>query len=233
MRGDVPSVSDSLKSMIWFSPRARGCSGSPWLHPRYSGVFPACAGMFRTRHGKPPRRRGFPRVRGDVPGRVSVHRRRGKFSPRARGCSRAAQSCNRIHTVFPACAGMFRRRRCSNTRCNRFPRVRGDVPNTLREDLEHKTFSPRARGCSEEPEWIDTMLAVFPACAGMFRGRGGSVGASGGFPRVRGDVPSIFNADNHDTLFSPRARGCSQDGKPGPTLGIVFPACAGMFRYAF
>ena len=50
-----------------------------------------------------------------------------------------------------------------------------------------------------------------------------------GFPRVRGDVPSMaFNNQTAD-VFSPRARGCSYlpDNSCVPT--IVFPACAGMF----
>ena len=53
------------------------------------------------------------------------------------------------------------------------------------------------------------------------------------FPRVRGDVPLKNVTHNLVPLFSPRARGCSQERPYGPAKLIVFPACAGMFRLAF
>ncbi len=49
-RGDVPQYVILSPRHRLFSPRTRGCSGSPGLHPRHSGVFPAHAGMFRHRY---------------------------------------------------------------------------------------------------------------------------------------------------------------------------------------
>ena len=47
---------------------------------------------------------------------------------------------------------------------------------------------------------------------------------------MRGDVPDKIFHTNRLWLFSPRARGCSgRKGRSRPG-GIVFPACAGMFR---
>ena len=72
-------------------------------------------------------------------------------------------------------------------------------------------------------------ISVFPACAGMFRpGRCGTQGQQG-FPRVRGDVPPIFEPLPLPPQFSPRARGCSLFFLVCVERVIVFPACAGMF----
>ena len=113
---------------IKFSPRARGCSWGASRAPGVRGVFPACAGMFRRLMRWPPSHQRFPRVRGDVPSTGLRVFSRIPFSPRARGCSLCA--INRVMTppVFPACAGMFHRRRATSSH---------GVP-----------FSPRARGCS-------------------------------------------------------------------------------------
>ena len=50
-----------------------------------------------------------------------------------------------------------------------------------------------------------------------------------GFPRVRGDVPSICDAVHALVAFSPRARGCSALERHGYHGFSVFPAYAGMF----
>ena len=87
VRGDVPRPWGPHRSRARFSPRARGCSRGFYRSLWLESVFPACAGMFRARHGKPPRRGSFPRVRGDVPG--------------------IKWGWENIIKVFPACAGMF------------------------------------------------------------------------------------------------------------------------------
>ena len=70
----------------------------------------------------------FPRVRGDVPYIKIVGPILIPFSPRARGCSSDYLPLLNSPAVFPACAGMFRRAAQSCNFCQRFPRVRGDVP---------------------------------------------------------------------------------------------------------
>ena len=84
---------------------------------------------------------------------------------------------------------MFREKTKKSSPADSFPRVCGDVP-------EHKTpgqglflFSPRVRGCSDDPEWEDVPGSVFPACAGMFRCFRRHEPVACGFPRVCGDVP--------------------------------------------
>ena len=110
VRGDVPDFLLLIRHKIQFSPRARGCSLDPPNNHCTQPVFPACAGMFpvtKTRRHKPM---GFPRVRGDVPKNTPYISKSCRFSPRARGCSRANNCRTLRHRVFPACAGMFLRR---------------------------------------------------------------------------------------------------------------------------
>ena len=93
-------------------------------------------------------------------------------------------------------------------------------------------FSPRARGCSQHRGVLHAFLQVFPACAGMFRWLTNGPMLSWGFPRVRGDVPSVIHSNADLILFSPRARGCSLSADLAPVFLHVFPACAGMFLTA-
>ena len=51
-----------------------------------------------------------------------------------------------------------------------------------------------------------------------------------GFPRIRGDVPSIESKKDFRGTFSPHTRGCSWCAPPAVDDSIVFPAYAGMFR---
>ena len=136
---------------------------------------------------------------------------------------------NALRIVFPACAGMFPLLGRPGDLQDGFPRVRGDVPSIPTSWRQSSRFSPRARGCSSLPPHSPTGSGVFPACAGMFR-PAKSVGTPGHcFPRVRGDVPSVFIKDANGPEFSPRARGCSAQPKALGPLVTVFPACAGMF----
>ena len=214
-----------------FSPRARGCSDAlidGWISAR---VFPACAGMFRQHRsiGRPAWR--FPRVRGDVPQARNARIDYIWFSPRARGCSLIHPRFKMRCDVFPACAGMFLTASLKHTRHSSFPRVRGDVPSCVQKTISRTRFSPRARGCSSWFLFRRTRWAVFPACAGMFLTAISTSVASGCFPRVRGDVPSIPSSSSSRMLFSPRARGCSGEISALAKRARVFPACAGMFLF--
>ena len=213
-----------------FSPRARGCSSFFFCSSAFLLVFPACAGMFLARVLRPGQMLCFPRVRGDVPFWQMDARWEDQFSPRARGCSSVHLAQGPLEVVFPACAGMFRRKPRSRCWPCGFPRVRGDVPDTNIDLRFPRKFSPRARGCSRGFRTLKRTHGVFPACAGMFRRGGVCFITWTGFPRVRGDVPSFHLAADQATRFSPRARGCSQHPRRRPIKSQVFPACAGMFR---
>ena len=128
VRGDVPVWLDESDGVHMFSPRARGCSYCPRGELHNDCVFPACAGMFLPPTATAYHRHRFPRVRGDVPSFSTTVRNAGKFSPRARGCSRPPLRSVVVTDVFPACAGMFREKDFRGTMTGSFPRVRGDVP---------------------------------------------------------------------------------------------------------
>ena len=212
-----------------FSPRARGCSAAPIFHFSLSFVFPACAGMFLRGVRLRRKESRFPRVRGDVPQPASGLWNAESFSPRARGCSYSLCPSKVSVVVFPACAGMFRKKKISFSKDSGFPRVRGDVPrihspqrarrrfSRVRGDVPSRparspaclAFSPRARGCSSALNPENRPHSVFPACAGMFPVWCGWEYTTAGFPRVRGDVPASFSPPYFRVPFSPRARGCS------------------------
>ena len=73
----------------------------------------------------------FPRVRGDVPRFSASMTSTGTFSPRARGCSSSSVVTDSPSTVFPACAGMFLFGGKTLKFGLSFPRVRGDVPQSV------------------------------------------------------------------------------------------------------
>ena len=148
VRGDVPHTGDHAGITTEFSPRARGCSCRMveyWTRP---WVFPACAGMFLDLAAVWSSFLGFPRVRGDVPRSSGNPSFAGRFSPRARGCSDRKEPSCLSKSVFPACAGMFRRPAAVRASIAGFPRVRGDVPPVPGVEKCPHQFSPRARGCS-------------------------------------------------------------------------------------
>jgi len=134
----------------------------------------------------------------------------------------------------------------------RFPRACGDGPSVRGGMSGVPGFSPRMRGwtgsrerrranpksfpraCGDGPQlrhWADATEVVFPAHAGMDRGRQDSRGARRGFsPRMRGWTASDIGTWSVKPCF-PRACG------DGPNHAVhergitaVFPAHAGMDR---
>ena len=108
VRGNVPFLFHFALGGSTFSPRARGCSSYTQAETPPSRVFPACAGMFRSKTVPLSTLSRFPRVRGDVPRKPIARLYFDRFSPRARGCSDLKTSTQSLTMVFPACAGMFR-----------------------------------------------------------------------------------------------------------------------------
>ena len=70
-------------------------------------VFPAYAGMFRSKWQDRLPERSFPRVCGDVPDYRRDRAVAITFSPRMRGCSLDSTREQLDQLVFPAYAGMF------------------------------------------------------------------------------------------------------------------------------
>ena len=153
-----------------------------------------------------------------------------KFSPHTRGCSSADRKGLPVHGVFPAYAGMFRRRHSRPSDPTRFPRIRGDVPNHPAVIEATLRFSPHTRGCSAGWGVYNKEVSVFPAYAGMFRCTLKGAGSLKRFPRIRGDVPRKQPKQGRKREFSPHTRGCSAGSSGAGNCCFVFPAYAGMFR---
>ena len=148
IRGDVPSACRRRWCFGWFSPHTRGCSHPCGNHEKHPKVFPAYAGMFRSRTAWIRAAISFPRIRGDVPFRGNGAIPAARFSPHTRGCSALPCPVLQALSVFPAYAGMFLvfARAQSFTTC--FPRIRGDVPGLSLGEWHTPVFSPHTRGCS-------------------------------------------------------------------------------------
>ena len=173
---------------------------------------------------------GFPRIRGDVPVYQLVTKKVFQFSPHTRGCSITHHLLFSRLWVFPAYAGMFLGVWLILIGARRFPRIRGDVPNSSPRRTIWKMFSPHTRGCSYKAHVIRLRAMVFPAYAGMFRYPVRVNIAIAGFPRIRGDVPGTRWASQWILKFSPHTRGCSRSRLIIFGFIYVFPAYAGMFR---
>ena len=198
--------------VLAFSPRTRGCSDHRIDHHDCLGVFPAHAGMFRLEKSTARYHVSFPRARGDVPGRSKRCRYGLAFSPRTRGCSAITHSSEQKGDVFPAHAGMFRAYWIGSSWSMCFPRARGDVPPSWNNNKVSYMFSPRTRGCSFDSPTPSQTARVFPAHAGMFRTPNKPPAPFCSFPRARGDVPYTPPHAHVNPKFSPRTRGCSDQG---------------------
>ena len=110
----------------------------------------------------------FPRIRGDVPASAAEVSAVEGFSPHTRGCSPVKKALVRQQQVFPAYAGMFRRRAPGRLGRQGFPRIRGDVPVHPPAQRGSIAFSPHTRGCSFTADIELGAAVVFPAYAGMF-----------------------------------------------------------------
>ena len=171
----------------------------------------------------------FPRIRGDVPFTSKPNPVSQLFSPHTRGCSFQPILTGVLAGVFPAYAGMFRAAACRPPLTNCFPRIRGDVPASIRDFIKFAKFSPHTRGCSYFSQRMERFWGVFPAYAGMFRVRFSLLGLPRCFPRIRGDVPGSLLPLSTAATFSPHTRGCSSCVELMYGHEIVFPAYAGMF----
>ena len=166
-------------------PTHRGLTG------RVLAVFPACAGMDRRCCPAPaPRSTCSPRARGWT-GEGADTMTTADRVPRVRGDGPdGVEPTQWLSAVFPACAGMDRRKRSPKRGAH--------------------WCSPRARGWTDQGRDEVTRESVFPACAGMDRHARAAAVAGGGVPRVRGDGPIGDIIRITAGRCSPRARGWTE-----------------------
>ena len=188
-RGDGPATGRVLRSCCGCSPPTRGWTGYPSDRNPRVPVFPAHAGMDRPARLVGSGARGVPRPRGDGPllvdpgaVRQRVPRPRGDGpaisgqhvnaflrSPPTRGWTAPSLHRNQRREVFPAHAGMDRRRTGVSGARSRVPRPRGDGPFDRGMPAHEFRCSPPTRGWTVPGSHRRQWSSVFPAHAGMDR----------------------------------------------------------------
>ena len=171
-----------------------------------------------------------PRPRGDGPRSSFSRRRVSACSPPARGWTVHLLGHHRRHVVFPARAGMDRRRGASRSPRPGVPRPRGDGPMSGCSRSCAVSCSPPARGWTWVVNSTEIPRSVFPARAGMDRARKGATRSGLRVPRPRGDGPKAAIAVAAEPTCSPPARGWTDGKARDATARSVFPARAGMDR---
>ena len=241
-------MNQNHRKLIVVSPPTRGwtrarrsalpsASGSPptrgWTaHIHWASCaklgFPAHAGMDpRTcRHGAGGRR--FPRPRGDGPELGFLAPFFDAVSPPTRGWTHHLQRQRMRRQGFPAHAGMDLRRPHCRPRRTGFPRPRGDGPYAEDYVRRFGGVSPPTRGWTLFLLLGADRVLGFPAHAGMDRKLGILRLRGCGFPRPRGDGPTLRLISTSIRPVSPPTRGWTviADGALQGQRG--FPAHAGM-----
>ncbi len=169
-------------------------------------------------------------MRGDRPHKVQYRAKQKRFTPHARGSTAIEAVEARGYTVYPACAGIDRRKRPSSSSRSSLPRMRGDRPPV--RDMIHvfRMFTPHARGSTRTGRHLPGAAIVYPACAGIDRTSARCVCSMGGLPRMRGDRPRNEKRTRRRTLFTPHARGSTCKPCYNGIKQQVYPACAGIDR---
>ena len=188
-RGDGPEAVGNTVGLFRCSPPARGWTGRVLGRVSADPVFPARAGMDRTRAYETTTRPCVPRPRGDGPLDELNPMTKRSCSPPARGWTEDLSPIHRVRVVFPARAGMDRSGPERNHRPRGVPRPRGDGPASASVPPCSARCSPPARGWTGRLAVNQHWCRVFPARAGMDRGGAAFESATMGVPRPRGDGP--------------------------------------------
>ena len=189
MRGDRPCVGWRERTVLEFTPHARGSTASGGRQREVHRVYPACAGIDLVHVKLPPIVFSLPRMRGDRPAGIAYVSECLGFTPHARGSTSNTGCIRYLFRVYPACAGIDRSMPTTDQSFDRLPRMRGDRPSTFCVKTGSLKFTPHARGSTRTKRRGRTGVSVYPACAGidprfwhlLLQGRS--------LPRMRGDRP--------------------------------------------
>ena len=170
----------------------------------------------------------FPRARGDGPFCNKPSSLPIPVSPRTRGWT--PKSYHRLSTCsgFPAHAGMDPKSVCVGWPGQRFPRARGDGPDSRVGITPLPQVSPRTRGWTLSSRPPSPHNAGFPAHAGMDPCHPPDRRPDARFPRARGDGPILIPPIRSSCVVSPRTRGWTRLRHCGGGGAEGFPAHAGM-----
>ncbi len=130
--------------------------------------------------------------------------------------------------VYPACAGIDRLTSAKKDSLQGLPRMRGDRPHLFRDSQRRMLFTPHARGSTLLEFGNQRINRVYPACAGIDRGRKTFLFFTCSLPRMRGDRPNNSPNTDYKRVFTPHARGSTESVKLFAWSFRVYPACAGI-----
>ncbi len=193
-----------------------------------SAASPAPAGMDPSRPASASRANSFPRARGDGPKADHVQRDIQRLPPHPRGWTHADDRRRRYRLASPAPAGMDPKLGHPSDRRIRFPRARGDGPHirTIRE--QHRALPPRPRGWTPSRGASSWHSCASPAPAGMDPAPLLRSCSFAGFPRARGDGPSLEPLAIKPPALPPRPRGWTCKSQMDRRPFGASPAPAGM-----
>ena len=197
-RGDGPMIYPVVASRMRFPPRTRGWTHGILAMNRTYTVSPAHAGMDPNGGVRTVIRDCFPRARGDGPRRRCEIEAITEFPPRTRGWTPHKANQDPDWTVSPAHAGMDPSSVPGSYSGSRFPRARGDGPDSHLRDTGGVKFPPRTRGWTRIGYVEYAITTVSPAHAGMDPLEKPIYSLSNRFPRARGDGPSLLRIITHD-----------------------------------
>ncbi len=150
------------------------------------------------------------------------------FTPHARGSTCVLVVCLKLQFVYPACAGIDLLGLEYSAEERGLPRMRGDRPFTLAFDELDWTFTPHARGSTDDAHWDGIHGPVYPACAGIDPLCTDCYEDHYCLPRMRGDRPHTWDISSISTVFTPHARGSTYNHLFFHRTNTVYPACAGI-----
>ena len=210
------------------SPPTRGWTCSLPCQLRSPLGFPAHAGMDPCAISASHRSSGFPRPRGDGPASHLFRLDHLTVSPPTRGWTPHPTPGTDRGGGFPAHAGMDLRRGGRKMPVGGFPRPRGDGPDSDTGPSPRAWVSPPTRGWTGLGLRQRCAVRGFPAHAGMDPMLMTRAMRSAGFPRPRGDGPTLSSYRRYRAVVSPPTRGWTRRHGKQRSYTDGFPAHAGM-----
>ena len=108
----------------------------------------------------------------------------------------------------------------------------GGDPEKIEVKIVSRAFSPHVRGWSLLKVFLDSLLLLFLACAGVILKIYKRINLINTFPRMCGGDPDKIRILIHLKFFSPHVRGWSFFQKYCPLQQLLFPACVGVILNA-
>ncbi len=229
-RGDGPISDPARRLILEVPPPTRGWPVVRVEGQRAGAGSPAHAGMAPRRRAAARCARGFPRPRGDGPGWAASVTGEATVPPPTRGWPHVIGVDAQRMPGSPAHAGMARGYTVVAADNDRFPRPRGDGPQSLFALCGPPAVPPPTRGWPPDFKHARPAMHGSPAHAGMAPAMHRRAQTQPRFPRPRGDGPRGDGLVGVTTGVPPPTRGWPRYCVVKSGLEHGSPAHAGMAR---